>query len=85
VGRLGEVWITTAEQVVALAATPGGIASLTRQLRTTEDRARELVERARAALDPQVLRELATRVDAREYGLGARPRPDPEDGSHREN
>jgi hypothetical protein len=85
VSRLREVWITSAEQVVALAATAGGITSLTSHLRTTEDRARELVDRARAALDPQRLRELDTPVDTREYGLGVLPPSEPEDGSHRES
>jgi hypothetical protein len=85
VSRLRDVWITTAEQVVALAATAGGVTSLADHLHTTEDRARELVDRARAALDPQRLRELDTPVDTSEYGLGVLPPPEPGDGSHRES
>ncbi len=69
--RLREVWITSAEQLVALAATTGGITSIAEQLRINEDRARQLVESARSALAPQVLREMDRPVDTSEYGLGA--------------
>jgi len=68
--RLREVWITSAEQLVALAATTGGIPSIAQQLRISEDRARELVENARSALAPQVLSEMDRPVDTSEYGLG---------------
>ena len=60
INRLREVWIISAEQVVALAATSGVMTSLSGQLQITEDRARELVEEARVALTPQVLSELDT-------------------------
>ena len=77
VTRLREVWITSAEQVAALAATAGGVTSLAQQLATTEERARDLVEKARAAVPRQTLTELDTPVDTSDYGLGVlRPPPD---------
>jgi hypothetical protein len=78
--RLHEVWIVSAEQFVALAATTGGVTSIAQQLRVSEDRARELVQNARAALAPQVLDELDRPVDTSDYGLGAlRPRTEDDD------
>jgi len=75
--KLREVWITTAEQLVALAATGGGMTSIAQQLHMGEDRARRLVDSARAALSPQMLAELDRPADTSEYGLGVlRPRPE---------
>ncbi|WP_448639293.1 hypothetical protein [Geodermatophilus sp. URMC 63] len=71
--RLGEVWITSAEQLVAVAATTGGIPSLAQQLQTSEDRVRQLVENARATLTPEARDDLDRPVDAGEYGLGVLP------------
>jgi hypothetical protein len=72
-GRLRDVGITSAEQVVALAATPRGLTSLAEQLRADEDRARELLELARGALAPPARNALERPVDIRDYGLGVRP------------
>ena len=75
VERAASAWITTADQVVGLSATPGGIRSLAEQLEVSEDEARRLVEAARATLSPAMRAELETPVDTSEYGLGAlRPR-----------
>ncbi len=71
--RLAASWITTAEQVVALGGTPGGIRSLAEQLGVPEDEARRLLEAARAKLSPDVRAEMEQAVDTSEYGLGARP------------
>jgi hypothetical protein len=72
VERLGKSWITTAEQVVALSVTEGGLRSLAEQLGASEVDARRLVEAARAALPPGTRAEMEKPVDTREYGLGVR-------------
>lgn len=73
VARAKESWITTAEQVVALAATAQGIRSLSEQLKISEEETRGLVESARKALSPAALTEMEKAVDTREYGLGVLP------------
>ena len=70
VERLAQAWITTAEQVVAISATAGGLRSLAEQLAASEDEARPLVEAARNALQPTVRAEMEELVDTSEYGLG---------------
>lgn len=75
VERMARAWITTAEQVVALSATPGGPRSLAEQLGMSEDEARPLVEAARDALQPRVRAEMEQPVDPSEYGLGVPLRP----------
>lgn len=80
VARAAQSWITTAEQVVALNATPGGISSLSEQLGLPEDEARRLVEAARARLSPATRAEMETEVDTSQYGLGARPPRDQDHG-----
>jgi hypothetical protein len=75
--KLAGNWITTAEQVVGMAATAQGVQTLAQQLGLSEQQMRRLVEQARAALPPAVAAELGEPVDTREYGLGALP-PDPE-------
>lgn len=72
IARLGKSWITTAEQVVALSATTGGIRSLSEQLEVSEDEAQRLVESARAKLPPATRAELDVAVDTSAYGLGVR-------------
>lgn len=75
VARLKRSWITTAEQVVALSATEGGIRSLAEQLEMSEEAAWRLVEAARATLAPAVRAEMEEFVDTSEYGMGVlRPR-----------
>jgi len=80
VANLRGVGITTAQQVVAIAATSDGIHSLTEQLDLSENDVRQLVESARASLTSEELSELEAPVDTGEFGLGAQPPPeDPED------
>jgi hypothetical protein len=78
VERAEQAWITTAEQVVALDATPGGLRSLAEQLGVSEDEARPIVEAARNALQSAVRAEMEEPVDTSEYGLGV-PRRPPDD------
>src|SRR4051812_15993566 len=70
VARLKEAWITTAEQVVAIGATPGGIGSLADQLSVPEGEVRSLVAAARAKLPPETRRELEREVDTSDFGMG---------------
>jgi hypothetical protein len=71
VAELKNAWITTAEQVVALSATEGGMRSLAEQLNTSEEEVSSLVDSARAALPPSVRSELERAADTSDYGLGA--------------
>lgn len=71
ISRLKNAWITTAEQVVALGATPRGIRSLSEQLGVSEREAFHLVGSARMQLPPEVLAEMESVVDPSEHGLGA--------------
>jgi hypothetical protein len=72
VDALSAHWITTAEQVVAIAATAEGVGTLTTHLGVSEHDMRQLLDSARAALPPALLAELE-RVDVSQYGLGALP------------
>jgi hypothetical protein len=75
--RLQEIWVTTAEQLVATAATPGGLRSLADHLGVTEERMTEILSVAKAKLSPDTVRQLEAPVDVSEYGLGAiTPNPD---------
>jgi hypothetical protein len=77
--RLQEIWVTTAEQLVATAATPGGLTSLADHLGVAEDRMMEIVRAAKAKLSPDTIKHLEAPVDVSEYGLGANtPKPDEE-------
>jgi hypothetical protein len=77
--RLQEIWVTTAEQLVATAATPGGGKSLADHLGVTEERMMEIVNAAKAKLSPDTIKHLEAPVDVSEYGLGAiTPKPDDE-------
>jgi hypothetical protein len=80
IAHAAKAWITTAEQVVAITATPGGIRSLSEQLHLPEEETRRLVEAARAQLSPATRAEMETAVDTSQYGLGARPPRDPDNG-----
>jgi hypothetical protein len=71
VQKLAHDWITTAEQVVATSANATGIQTMATHLGITEEEMRRLVAAARAALPPQVVKELETPVDTRQFGLGA--------------
>ena len=72
VKRLQNAWITTAEQVVALAATPNGLSTLARQMQLTQAEARKHVESAANALDPATRAELERPAND-DRGLGALP------------
>ena len=63
VERMEQSWITTAEQVVALAATPGGLRSIAEQLECPRTRPVRLVEAARNTLRPAVRAEMEEPVD----------------------
>jgi hypothetical protein len=74
--RLQEIWVTTAEQLVATAATPGGLKSLADHLGATEERMTEIVSAAKTKLSPDTVKHLEAPVDVSEYGLGAiTPKP----------
>ena len=51
IDRLNEGWITSAEQVVELAATPHGMAALSEHLGISDRQAQQLVEAACVRLD----------------------------------
>jgi len=51
IDRLNEGWITSAEQVVELAATPHGMAALSEHLEVPQWQARSLVDAACTRLD----------------------------------
>ena len=51
IDRLNEGWITSAEQVVELAATPHGMAALSEHLGISERHAKRLVEATCVRLD----------------------------------
>ena len=53
VARLAKSWINTAEQVVAISATSGGVKSIADQLKVPEEEAQRLVDLARAAVAPE--------------------------------
>ena len=72
VDSLSAHWITTAEQVVGIAATAQGVRTLTKHLGVSEHDMQQLVDSARAALPPAVLADLK-HVDVSQYGLGALP------------
>lgn len=73
VARMKNSWITSAEQVVALGATPHGLRSVAQQLHVSEQEAKRLLDSARAQLPPEVLAEMEAEVDTSDYGLGVMP------------
>lgn len=75
VSRMKDVWITTAEQVVALAATERGLRSLSEQLQVDIEEARRLYLAARDQLSPAARRELDQPADTSDFGRGALPPP----------
>src|SRR5262245_12222609 len=77
VDALAQLWITTAEQVVGLAATPQGISSLAKQLGVSDTEAQRLVGLARAALPAAAAAQLSEEVDTSQHGLGALPPDSP--------
>lgn len=73
VAQMKKSWITTAEQVVAISATSGGIRSLAEQLGVSEDKGRQLVAAARAQLTPDTRAEMEKSTDVEQRGLGVLP------------
>lgn len=80
VARLAKSWISSAEQVVAVCATNGGLQSLAQQLGVSHEEARRLVDLARAVLPPDVQATMGQKFDSDDRGMGARP-PGKEDGN----
>ena len=75
VSRMKDVGITTAEQVVAVAATKKGLQSLSEQLQVDIEEARRLYLAARDQLSPAARRELDQPADTSDFGRGALPPP----------
>ena len=71
VAKLAQSWIGSAEQVVAISATNGGLQSLAEQLQVGEEEVRRLVSLARAALTPETRRQMEQPFDSDERGMGA--------------
>jgi hypothetical protein len=71
VARLAKSWINSAEQVVAVSVTSGGIASLAQQMNVTREEVQRLVDLARAALTPEARAEMGQRFDSDQRGMGA--------------
>jgi hypothetical protein len=69
---LKRLWITTAEQLLGLASTPGGSASLSQELGIAPDKTQDLVEQARAALPHDLAASFSKPVD-HHFPLGALP------------
>lgn len=71
IARLRQAWITTADQLIALAAIADGVASIARATGLEPDRVRDLVAQTRRFLSAHRLGELETPIDTSDYGLGA--------------
>jgi len=69
--KLKQLWITSAEQVVATGSTPGGTTALADHLGISEEEVADLIARARKQLSPEIAAEMETPVDTSEFGLGA--------------
>ena len=81
VAQMAKSWITSADQVVSVSVTPGGVASLAEQLHVSEDEARRLIGLARDALTPEARAEMVKVFDdSDERGMGAL-RPGKEGGN----
>jgi len=74
--RLAELWITTAEELVGAAVREDGPLGLAEFLGVSEDEVTELVERALAALPPDVS---FAPDDIASFGLGALDEPEGDD------
>jgi hypothetical protein len=69
--RLSGSWITTAEQVVAIAATHGGISALAKQAELPPDIVEQFVDRTRQMLPSSVRDKLSRPADTSQFGTGA--------------
>jgi hypothetical protein len=76
VEKLDQIWITTAEQVVATSATPDGLQALANHLGVPVKDTIPLIKAARSRLSPELAKELESPVDTSEYGLGVIRPPD---------
>jgi len=74
--KLQASWITTAEQLLAVAATSGGTEALINQLKISREELNDLLNRARRALPSGVVKEVETRADTSQQNLGALPPKD---------
>jgi hypothetical protein len=74
--RLAELWITTAEELVGAAVREDGPRGLAGHLGVSDDEVMDLVERAQAALPPQVS---FAPEDIQRHGLGAMDEPEDEE------
>ena len=80
IAQMAKSWITSAEQVVSVSVTPGGVESLAEQLHVSEDEARRLIGLARDALTPEARAAMGQVFDSDERGMGAL-RPGKEGGN----
>jgi hypothetical protein len=71
--RLSRSWITTAEQVVAVAATDDGMLALAEQTGLSVRDLAPLVDRTRQALPPGLREQLSKPADTSQFGTGAKP------------
>jgi hypothetical protein len=72
VRKLKGRWITSADQLVALAASPQSLKSLATELGIDEGETKRMVHAARSVLDPATSAALDRPVDTRKYPLGVR-------------
>lgn len=79
VAQMAKLWINSADQVVAISVTNGGVESLAQQLNVSEDEALRLIDLARSALTPANQAKMGQRFDSDERGMGAIS-PGKEDG-----
>lgn len=71
VEKLRQSWIITADQVIALAATDDGVATIARTGGLEVAQVRTMLDQTRALLTLGRLGELETPIDTSTYGLGA--------------
>jgi hypothetical protein len=69
--RLSGSWITTAEQVVAIAATDGGMSALAKQTGLSPEVLEQFVDRTRQALPSSVRDNVSRPADTSQFGTGA--------------
>jgi len=71
VAALREVWITTAEQVVAAGSVEGGVATIVEQTGVREEEIQSLLERTKSCLAPESAERMGKPADTSEMFLGA--------------
>ena len=75
--RLSRSWITTAEQLVAVAATDGGMLALAGQTGLSVRDLAPLVDRTRQALPSGIREQMSKPADTSQFGTGAnQPKPE---------